>query len=285
MVIGMEQLDAFQDFLRKEEIAESTRCRYRSVIDQFVNWLNGREVSKEFLLEWRDSLDKSPSTVNVCVSAVNKLLVYLGLDIIHLHQVKKQSSIYYSEEKELTRTDYEQLVCTARAQGKQRLACVIETICALGLRVSELRFLTVEVLGQKRIIIRNKGKVRTILMNEGLSRKLRFYCTRNGIRSGAVFVTRSGKPLGRKQIWAEMKSLCAGAGVDTAKVFPHNLRHLFAVSYYRIYKNIARLADLLGHSSLNTTRIYLKTSGEEQRRELESLNLLVSSSRSTRGQP
>lgn len=277
-MITAEQLRAFQQDMLDNEIAPATARRYRSVAEDFVRWAGDRPITKELLLDWRNSLSQSASTINVAVAAVNRLIQFLDYGELRLKHVKTQRSVYRPACQELSREEYERLVTTAERLNRPRLARAIETICALGIRVSELRYVTVKTLEKREVTISNKGKTRTILMSSGLVRKLRQYCRCQRIDSGPVFVTRRGKALSRTQLWAEMKSLCQAAGVEASKVFPHNLRHLFALTHYRQHKDIVRLADLLGHSSVNTTRIYLKTSGEEHQRELDEMGLVLGDS-------
>ena len=276
MTIKEKEITAFERELLENEIAQATVQRYRSVAREFAAWLGNDELTKDRLLAWRNQMEGSAGTVNVAVAAVNRLLRFLGREDLCIKHVKTQRSVYRPAEKELSRSEYERLVTTAEKSGKERLARAIETICVLGIRVSELRYLTVEALKKREVTICNKGKTRMILMSAALAKKLLLYCRKQGIGSGVVFVTRSGKALSRTQLWAEMKRLCRAAGVEASKVFPHNLRHLFALTHYRQHKDIVRLADLLGHSSVNTTRIYLKTSGAEHRRELDAMGLLIS---------
>lgn len=275
MTITTKDMIGFRSCMIESEKSQSTVSRYMAVAQSFAAWLGDRPLTKENLILWRGGLEGSAATVNVAVSAVNKLMEHLGRPEMRLKQLRTQRRVFRPKERELSRGEYERLVCTAERQGKERLARIIETICVLGIRVSELRFITAEALDAREVEIRNKGKQRTILLNAELVKKLRKYCRGRGIRSGPVFVTGRGKPVNRTQIWAEMKRLCAAAGVEASKVFPHNLRHLFAVTHYRRHKDIVRLADLLGHSSVNTTRIYLMTSGEEHERELEEMGLVL----------
>ena len=275
MTITGEVLTAFRKELRESETAAATEARYLRVAEDFAAWLGERELTKESLLEWRGSQKKSTATVNVSVAALNRLLKFLARDNLCIKQLRTQRSVFRPKDRELSREEYEKLVRTAESGGKERLARAIETICATGIRVSELRYVTVEALEEKQVTVRNKGKTRIILLSAALVRKLRFYCRARGIKRGPVFVTRSGKPIARTQLWAEMKALCELAGVEASKVFPHNLRHLFAVTHYKQHKDIVRLADLLGHNSVNTTRIYLLTSGEEHRRELDAMRLVL----------
>ena len=276
MYVTEERLSTYRQHLADEEAAPATISRYMGIVEKFLWWMRDRELTKENLIEWRQELMLSPSTVNVHIAAVNKLLSFLGLDKLRLRQVKTQKTIYRAEKKELGRQEYERLIRTAEKQSRFRLARAIETICSLGIRVSELRFVTVQTLDTGTVTIKNKGKIRTILLHAELVRKLKAYCKECGLCKGVIFVTRSGNALGRKQLWKEMKEICGAAGVDPEKVFPHNLRHLFAVTHYSIHRDLSRLADLLGHTNVNTTRIYLKTSGAEQRRELEMMGLILS---------
>ena len=275
MTITNEQRTAYRAFLRCLERAAATVERYMTIIDNLAQYLGDRPLSKEALVEWCDSLAQSSATANVAISAANGFAAFLCRPDLKLRHRKRQRRVYRPAERELTREEYERLIKTAEARGRERLARVIETICSLGLRVSELGSITVEALDKKEVTIRCKGKERTVMLNAKLLRKLRLYCKKHGVTNGPVFVTRTGRTLGRKQIWAEMKSLCEAANVSPGKVFPHNLRHLFAVTHYRQHKDVVRLADLLGHSNVNTTRIYLMTSGEEHRQELENLGLVL----------
>ena len=275
MTITKEQLNAYRLDMIENEIAPSTIQRYMSIAESLARWIGERPMSKELLVEWRAQLTQSVGSVNIAVAAVNRLLVLIGCEKCRLKHLKTQSTVFRPVDKELTREEYERLVETAEQLGKQRLARAIETICVLGIRVSELKFLTVETLDSRAVTVRNKGKTRTILISAELAKKLRIYCRQAGIETGPVFITRTGKTLRRTQLWAEMKWLCRLAKVEAGKVFPHNLRHLFAVTHYRLHKDIVRLADLLGHSSVNTTRIYLKTSGLEHQRELDAMGLVL----------
>lgn len=226
---------------------------------------------------WKERLlveRRAPSTVNTALSALNGLFRFLGWEGCRARFVKVQRRLFRDPARELTRPDYERLIATARELGKERLALVMETICATGVRVSELRYLTVEAVQRGRAEISLKGKVRVILIPTKLARKLLKYAKKNKTASGEIFLTGNGKSLSRRQIWTEMKRLCKYADVEPSRVFPHNLRHLFATAYYRAYKDIAKLADVLGHSSIETTRIYLLTSGAEHQRQLDRLGLV-----------
>lgn len=275
MKITYEQISAFESRMIREEAAPSTVKRYVGIIREFVLFQGEQTLTKEILLKWREGMKGCPATANVAAAAMNRFLAFLGMQGMALKYLKVQRSIFRPAEKELTKEEYKRLVRTAEQGKRIRLARAIETICALGIRVSELKFLTVEALEQRSVVIRNKGKVRTILLGAELVRKLKDYVKEKGLRKGEVFVTRSGRPLTRMQLWHEMKALCRKAGVEAKKVFPHNLRHLFALTHYSLHKDIVKLADILGHSSVDTTRIYLIMSGEEHRRELDEMGLVL----------
>lgn len=284
MTITYEQISAFEAGLVREEAASSTVKRYTGIVREFALYLGERKLTKEILLEWRETLGVCPATANVVAAAINRFLSFLGLQGMNLKYRKVQRSIFRPAEKELTKEEYKKLVRTAEQGKKTRLARAIETICALGIRVSELRFVTAEALNQRSVTIRNKGKVRTILLGAELVRKLKGYVKEKGIQKGEIFVTRSGRALSRMQLWAETKALCKKAGVEAEKVFPHNLRHLFALTHCSLHRDIVKLADILGHSSIDTTRIYLIMSGEEHRRELDELGLVLEKSDTKKGQ-
>lgn len=203
------------------------------------------------------------------------LFNFLGWTDCRTHYLKIQHRLFRETGRELDRADYEKLIAAALGLGRERIALVMETICATGIRVGEVRYITVEAVRSGSATISLKGKIRTILLPGKLCKKLLKYARKQKITSGEIFLTGGGKPMSRCQIWAEMKRICKAAGVDPAKVFPHNLRHLFATVYYRIYKDIVKLADILGHSSVETTRIYLLTTGTEHRQQLERLRLVL----------
>ncbi len=216
----------------------------------------------------------APVTINAMLTALNRFFAFAGWDACHVKFLKIQRRLFRDDSRELTRPEYDRLLAAAREQGRERLTLLLETICATGIRVSEVRYVTVETARTGRAEIALKGKIRTILLPGKLCRKLLKYARRQKIASGEIFLTRSGRGLSRKQIWAEMKSLCAKAGVAPTKVFPHNLRHLFARTFYRVCRDVARLADVLGHSSIETTRIYLISTGAEHATTLERMGLV-----------
>ena len=275
--ITAERLAAFSEQLRREERAAGTEENYLRHVRAFAAWLNGRPVTRGGAAAWKESLlaaGYSPVTVNAMVAAVNKFFSLSGWADCRVKALRLQRRLFREEGRELTRREYDRLLAAARRSGKGRLELLMEAICATGIRVSEVRYLTVEAARAGRTEINLKGKVRTILIPGKLRKKLLGYAREKKIASGEIFLTRGGKSLSRKQIWAEMKALCKAAGVSPGKVFPHNLRRLFARTFYAAQRDIARLADLLGHSSVETTRIYLTVSGEEHLRTVERLGLL-----------
>ena len=275
--VGAGQLAAFRRWLLEEEREPATIEKYLREVRAFAAWLEGAPVTKEGATAWKARLTASgfqPGTVNGKLSALNKFFTFLGWSDCRVKYLKIQRRVFRSSERELSREEYTRLLETARVLGRERLALLIETICATGIRVSELKYITVESMRNGRTEISLKGKIRTILIPGKLCRKLLKYARKRKIASGEIFLTRSGKSLSRRQIWAEMKALCARAGVERSKVFPHNLRHLFARTFYRACRDVVKLADVLGHSSIETTRIYLISTGAEHARQLERLGLV-----------
>lgn len=272
-----EQIAAFALHLRIEERSPGTLEKNFRDVQVFVRWLGGEAVTKEAVTDWKSHLlaaGYAPTTINAMLAALNGLFRFLGWEDCRVKFLKIQRRLFRDTSRELTRPEYDRLLETARAHRKERLALLMETICSTGIRVSEVPYITVEAVQQGKAEIALKGKIRTILLPGKLRRKLLKYAKRQKTASGAIFRTKSGKELGRRQIWAELKGLCKHAGVEPGKVFPHNLRHLFATVFYRTCRDIAKLADLLGHSSIETTRIYLVTSGTEHQREIDRLGLV-----------
>jgi len=271
-----ERIAAYAQHLYAEERAPGTVEKYLRDIRAFAAWLDGGAVTREAVTKWKEQLQvgRAAVTVNGALAALNGLFRFLGWEECRARFLKVQRRLFRDAGRELKRSDYERLTATARERGRERLALLMETICATGIRVSEVQYITVEAARQGRAEISLKGKIRTIILPAKLCRKLLKYAGKNKTASGGVFLTRNGKPLSRRQIWAEMKALCKYAGVDPSKVFPHNLRHLFATAFYRACRDIAKLADVLGHSSIETTRIYLLTSGAEHQRQLDRLGLV-----------
>ena len=270
-------ITAFCQHLVEEEREPATIEKYLRDVRGFAAWIGREMVTKETVTRWKEQLATSGCqavTVNGKISAVNKFFTFLGWMDCRVKYLRIQRRMFRNTERELTKDEYSRLVETAQSLGRERLSLLIETICATGIRVSEVRYITIESIQSGRTDIALKGKIRTILLPGKLCRKLLKYARKKKIASGEIFLTRSGQGLSRRQIWAEMKAICARAGVEKTKVFPHNLRHLFARTFYRACRDVARLADVLGHSSIETTRIYLISSGVEHARQLEQLGLI-----------
>ena len=274
--ITEETLAAFARQLGEEERSPATPEKYLREVRQFAAFLGGREVTRELAAAWREELSarQSPATVNGKLTALDRLLAFLGWEDCRVKHLRVQRQLFRDSARELSREEYARLVETARRLGRGRLSLLMETICATGIRVSEVRYITAEAVREGRTEIALKGKIRTILLPGKLCRKLEKYARQKKITSGELFLTRSGRPMSRKQIWAEMKGVCRAAGVAPSKVFPHNLRHLFARCFYRVSRDVAKLADVLGHSSIETTRIYLISTGAEHARTLDQLRLI-----------
>lgn len=272
-----EMLRNFITYLREEEKCEATIEKYARDTAQFSSWLSSNTLNKESVALWKKRLiddGASAATVNGKLCSLSAFFKFIGREDCRVRLLKVQRKVFRDECKELTRSEYEHLVQTAEANGKHRLALIMETICSSGIRVSEVRFITVEAVKSGIIEIRMKGKLRTILLPKKLRSKLLKYAKELGITCGSIFITRNGTPISRRQIWGEMKSICKAARVDMRKVFPHNLRHLFAVEYYKVNRDIVKLADVLGHSSIETTRIYLITTGVEHQKQIDSMRLV-----------
>ena len=270
-------LSDFAAYLRTEERSEGTIEKYMRDVRKFFCWLGNEILGKTQVSAWRAQLladGYAPETVNSMIVALDRFLDFIGRSDCRVHTLRIQRKLFRRPDRELTRPEYERLVQTAERKGQQRLSLLLEAITATGIRVSEVKYLTVEAARARRAEIALKGKIRVILLPNKLCRKLLKYAKKQKTVSGEIFLTRNGKSLSRRQIWSEMKNLCKFAGVEASKVFPHNLRHLFATIFYRACKDIAKLADVLGHSSIETTRIYLVTSGTEHARQLAHLRLI-----------
>lgn len=270
-------LDRYTKHLREQERSTATVEKYTRALRTFYSWLPEEKiVSRETVLFYKQFLSDghSPGGVNVELAALNGFFRFLSWNELCLKLLRIQRRAFADRSRELTREEYDRLVTTAEKRNNHRLSLLLQTMAATGIRVSEVSFITAEAVQTGKAEISLKGKIRTILLPGKLCRKLRKYISRIGITSGAVFRTRTGRALGRKEIWAQMKALCSAAGVEPGKVFPHNLRHLFARVFYAAQKDIAKLADLLGHSSIETTRIYLLSSGTEHQRALDRLRLV-----------
>lgn len=280
-VINENRLTAFREALRKEERSPGTIENYLRTIRAFAKWLSGENMplDKEAAVAWKEHLIRAgygSRTVNTMLAALNKFFAFLGRADCCMKYLRIQRTLFRPEHRELSREEYQRLILAAREVGQQRLALLIESICATGIRVSEVKYLTVEAARRGRADVALKGKIRTIFIPGKLCKKLLNYAKKQKCASGEIFLTRSGRSLSRKQIWAEMKALCGRAGVAGTKVFPHNLRHLFARCFYRVCQDIVKLADILGHSSIETTRIYLLSTGREHTLALDRMRLILS---------
>ena len=268
---------SYGKMLAAEEKSAGTIEKYLRDVRAFASWLGGRALNKEETAGWKQHLlaqGYTPVTVNSMLSALNRFFHFIGRDECRVRFLRIQRRVFRDPTRDLGRDDYERLLQAAETSGNIRLKLLMETICATGIRVSELRHITVEAISIGRAQIALKGKIRTILLPGKLCRKLKKYAQKQNIPSGEIFLTNKGNSLSRIQVWREMKRLCNRAGVLPSRVFPHNLRHLFAVTFYKASKDIVKLADVLGHSNIETTRIYLISTGEEHIRQLEQLRLI-----------
>lgn len=269
-------IQTFHQYLIGEEKSTATVEKYLRDVRAFAVYVGEKSVTKEVMMAYKSHLQSEEyavRSINSMLASLNSLLTFLGWAECKVKSIKQQKQVYCAEEKELTKAEYLRLVDAAK--NNRQLQLIMETICATGIRVSELRFFTVEAVQQGEVVVNCKGKTRTILIPGKLRKLLIEYAKKQKIRSGVLFVTRNGKPLNRSCIWQQMKDLCKSAEVNPSKVFPHNLRKLFARTFYGIEKDIAKLADILGHSSIDTTRIYIMTTGTEHRKKIERLGLVV----------
>ena len=277
LTISPALVEKYAAYLREQERSPATVEKYVHDLTALAVFLAGRSISKGALLEWKETLieNYAPASVNNKLAAVNGFLSFCGMGALRLRKLKIQKALFLSEEKELTKAEYIRLVKAAEQTENERLSLVIQTICATGIRVSELRFITAEAVQCGRAEVSNKGKRRVIFLPDKLRRLLKTYLQKQKFTAGAVFLSKNGRPLDRSNIWRDMKKLCESAGVEPSKVFPHNLRHLFARTFYSIEKDLSRLADILGHSSVTTTRIYTAESGAAHARQIGRLGLVV----------
>ena len=268
----------FKTYLQNEEKSTNTIEKYIRDVKAFATYANGVNITKEIVISYKNKLisdNYAVRSINSMIASLNSLFMFLGWEASKVKSIKLQRQIYCPEEKELTKAEYMRLVNTAKQKGNERLNLLIQTICGTGIRVSELQYITVESVKCGEAIVSLKGKTRSVFIVRDLQKKLLRYAAEQGIKTGTIFITRSGKAMSRTNIWREMKNLCEQANVNPDKVFPHNLRHLFARTFYGIEKDIAKLADILGHSSINTTRIYIITTGNEHRQRMENMRLIV----------
>jgi len=276
-IITNQIILSFKNDLVENEKATATIEKYMRDIQQFSEYAANKPLDKSLVLEYKAFLEETYAvrSANSMLAALNAFFRFLGWHELCVKQFKIQKEAYCSEERELTKAEYAALVRTAEKKKNERLSLVVQTICGTGIRVSELQCITVEAARRGEAVVSCKGKTRKIFIVKALQKKLLRYAMEQGIVSGNLFVTKSGKPLNRSNIWRQMKDLCEQAGVSPQKVFPHNLRHLFARTFYGIEKDIAKLADILGHSNINTTRIYIITTGAEHQRRMENMRLII----------
>ena len=276
-ILDRKKMQEFEFYLRNEERSAATIEKYMRDVRFFSSFVCDAEIDKQKVLDYKNKLgeDYAVSSANSMIAAMNCFFRFCGWHDLCVKQFKMQREVYCSEEKELTRAEYIRLLEAANAKHNERLNLIIQTICGTGIRVSELQYITVEALHNGEAIVNCKGKNRRVFIVPELKKKLLRYVKEQGISAGTVFVTRGGKPVSRNSIWKDMKALCEQAHVSPSKVFPHNLRHLFARTFYGIEKDIAKLADILGHASINTTRIYIVTTGAEHKRKMEHMKLII----------
>ncbi len=275
--LTLESIEQYAAYLRYQEKANNTLLKYVHDLTGLYKWLDERPLTKTAMIEWKEHLAAAyaPASVNSMLAAANSFLKFMDWLELIIKPLKIQKSLFCDEQREMTKDEYTRLVKTAMRKGNERLSLVLQTICATGIRVSELQFITAEAVCMGRTEINNKGKLRVIFLPDRLCRLLREYLRGQGRGSGPVFITCNGTPLNRSNIWRDMKKLCESAGVEPEKVFPHNLRHLFAKTYYSFEKDLSRLADILGHSSVNTTRIYTMENGRNHARQIGRMGLVI----------
>ncbi len=275
--LNTEQIREFEAYLFSEERSTATVEKYLRDLRVFYAFMDGKKLDKTAVLEYKSNLlnKYAVTSANSMLAALGAFFRFLGFYELCVKQYKIQKSAFCPEEKELTKAEYIRLTEAARRKGNERLNLIIQTICGSGIRVSELQYITVEAVKRGEAFVNCKGKNRRIFIVAELRKTLLSYIKMRDIKSGAVFVTKNGKPVSRHNIWRDMKSLCKDAGVSPSKVFPHNLRHLFARTFYGIEKDIAKLADILGHTSINTTRIYIVTTATEHKRKMENMRLII----------
>lgn len=277
-ILTKEIITDFCRFLCMEEKSKNTIEKYSRDVKTFAEYAENSVITKELVIAYKNKLlseNYSVRSINSMIASINSLFTFTGWENCRVKSIKIQRRIYCREDQELTKAEYVRLVKTAQRNGNERLSLILQTICATGIRVSELQYITVQAVRQGEAIVSLKGKTRSVFIVNKLQKKLLNYIRKTGIKTGPVFRTRSGGLISRTNIWREMKKLCVDAGVNSKKVFPHNLRHLFARLFYEIEKDIAKLADILGHSSINTTRIYTITTSNEHRHHMESLHLIL----------
>ncbi len=276
--LNKNALKKFEEHLIEIERSKNTIEKYVRDIKVFFDFMEKRSVNKENVLEYKNHLisNYAPASVNSMLAALNSFLKFFDRQDCCVKTLKIQKQLFIPENKELYFEEYQKLIKTAEERGCRRLSLIAQTICSTGIRVSELQYITVKAVKNGRAIISSKGKYRVVFLPLQLCLLLKKYIKSKKITAGAVFVTRNGNPVDRSHIWQDLKKLCKAAGVNPEKVFPHNLRHLFARTFYSVKKDLSRLADILGHSNISTTRIYTIESGKVHAQQINSLNLVIS---------
>lgn len=275
-ILTENHLQSFEQHLYSEEKSAATIGKYLRDVRAFFAYTGTQAITKEIVLAFKNRLveeNYAVGSINTMLASLNSLFNFLGWQDCKVRNIRQQRQTYCAEDKELSKDEYMRLL--KAAENQPQLCLIMKTICGTGIRVSELQYFTVEAVRRGEVTIRCKGKTRTVLIPNQLKKMLLQWARENRISEGAIFITRNGKPVNRSNIWAQMKKLCEKAGVKHTKVFPHNLRKLFARTFYGLEKDIAKLADILGHSSIDTTRIYIMTTGSEHRRKIEKLGLVV----------
>lgn len=276
-IITAKAIAEFKEHLILEERSEITVEKYIRDVKAFAKYTQNSAITKETVIAYKKHLQENYAvrSVNSMLASINSLFAFLGWHDLRVKSLKLQQQVFCPEEKELTKAEYTRLCRTAERKHNERLNLILQTICGTGIRVSELQYITVEAAKNGEAVVNCKAKTRSVFIVKELKQKLLRYAAEQNIKSGMIFVTRTGNPISRTNIWREMKALCEEANVNPQKVFPHNLRHLFARVFYGIEKDIAKLADILGHSSINTTRIYIISTGTEHRRRMENMHLIL----------
>ena len=276
-VITAKMIAGFREHLILEERSVATIQKYIRDVKAFMAYAQNSAITKETVIAYKKYLQENYAvrSANSMLASINSFFSLFGWNDLKVKSLKLQQQIYCPEEKELTKAEYTRLCKAAQRRHNERLNLILQTICGTGIRVSELQFITVEAAKCGEAVVRCKGKTRAVFIVRELRQILLRYAAEQNIQSGMIFVTRTGKPISRTNIWREMKALCIEADVNPQKVFPYNLRHLFARVFYGIEKDIAKLADILGHSSINTTRIYIISTGTEHRQRMENMRLII----------
>ena len=275
-IITDKIINKFKLYLYEEEKSSNTIDKYMRDVCRFKQWIDERNIEKSLVLEYKGKLceEYAPRSVNSILSSLNALFEFLNWHELRVKTLKIQRQIFADENKELSKAEYERLQEAAKSQKNERLYYLMQTICSTGIRISELKYITCEAVKAGQAVINCKGKTRVIIMTKQLCKMLKYYIKQTGIKSGSVFISKNGTPLDRTNIWRMLKNICEDANVPKDKVFPHNFRHLFARTFYSLQKDIVRLADILGHASINTTRIYTIESGAVHRKQIQQLGLV-----------